>query len=116
MRLANPERLRWVATIALAASLLPLILGGLPGLHDHGLQGAEQEIVTLADLAEGESGCALCALHRSLEHSIPGSADEPCRLEANNGPVAAPIIQAPQPVSAGSAPRAPPVHDSIWNV
>jgi hypothetical protein len=107
---------RWISAVTLAVCLFPLVAGGLPGLHEHGLQGAQQDIISVADVVGDGAGCSLCALHRSLGQTIPGSATEPCCLETSTVLVAFETVWTSGPVSAGADPRAPPVCDSIWNI
>jgi len=116
MKLVDQQRWRLVATFALTALIVPLLLGGFPGLHIHGQNGLEPELLSIDHDSGNKSGCSLCALNRSLGQSRPGSPSAAIGIQVRFGPEAIDIIQPTRRVPADSDPRAPPVHDSIWNV
>ncbi len=106
----------WIQVLALAALLLPAVLGSIPGLHTHPLVCSDTDLPAASEGAGGGTECPFCTLSRNPGQVVPGGVPDSCHCEATAVSSPGGYIPPSRPVPADTAPRAPPVYDSNWNV
>jgi len=112
----HQQQQRSVRILALVALLLPVVLGSFPGLHTHHLNSIDTNLPAASHGNGGGDECPFCALSRNLAQVVPGGALVACRSVADADMPSKSYILPSRMAPSDSDPRAPPVHDSIWNV